>query len=140
MTLPQDITEFEGDWLLDRVIDDRLTGQKLRAEGGATLRRSEGGLTYDEQVTLFMPGQPPFHGTRRYLWRPGPGGIAIHFEDGRFFHHLTLGQVAPGDHHDCPPDSYDAGYDFARWPLWRVRWTVKGPRKDYEMVTDFRRR
>ena len=140
MTAPQRIADFEGEWRLERVIDDRLSGQILRADGVATLRRSEEGLVYDEEVTLRIPGQQPMRGTRRYLWQAAGPQIAIHFEDGRYFHGLTLGQAKPADHHDCPPDSYDAAYDFSAWPRWSVRWTVSGPRKSYEMRTEFSRR
>ncbi|SDC91894.1 DUF6314 family protein [Ruegeria marina] len=137
MNGPERIEDFEGDWHLTRAIDDRLAGQVLRAEGVATLRRGDGQFVYDEEVALHIPGQQTLRGTRRYLWRPAPGRIAIHFEDGRFFHNLTLGQSASEDHHDCAPDSYDAAYDFARWPCWSVRWSVSGPRKSYEMRTEF---
>lgn len=137
MSGPGRIEDFEGEWILTRVINDRLAGQVLHAEGVATLRRSEAGFVYDEEVRLHVPGQAPMRGTRRYLWRSAPGRIAIYFEDGRFFHNLTLGQPTPEDHHDCAPDSYDAAYDFANWPRWSVRWSVSGPRKSYEMRTDF---
>ncbi|MEX0318447.1 MAG: DUF6314 family protein [Ruegeria sp.] len=137
MTGPERIEDFEGGWTLRRVIDDRLSGQVLRAEGTATLRRGEGEYVYDEEVVLQVPGQQPMRGTRRYLWRGAADHIAIHFEDGRFFHNLALGQANPADHHDCPPDSYDAAYDFSTWPRWSVRWSVSGPRKSYEMRTEF---
>ncbi|CAD0185227.1 hypothetical protein RUESEDTHA_02113 [Ruegeria sp. THAF57] len=137
MTLPQSLSDFEGRWNLTRVIRDARAGHVVRADGIAILSRSDDGLVYDEDVTLRLPGQPAMKGTRRYLWRDGGDGIAVHFDDGRFFHRLKLGKTFASDHHDCPPDSYYAEYDFSNWPHWKVRWIVSGPRKSYEMDTEF---
>ncbi len=140
MSGPQSISDFVGEWQVQRVIRDAKAGQIVHAEGLACLVPADDGLTYDETVTLRLPGQNDMTGTRRYLWRKSEDGIAVHFDDGRFFHSLTLGGVQASDHHDCPPDSYDAAYDFSRWPVWSVRWTVTGPRKSYEMETEYRLR
>ncbi|MDA7963375.1 DUF6314 family protein [Ruegeria sp.] len=137
MNLPQRLSDFEGCWQLNRTIRDARAGQVVQAEGQAHLHRAEDGLIYEEEVTLHIPGQPAMKGTRRYLWREEPDGIAVYFDDGRYFHRLKLGQARVSDHHDCPPDSYDAAYDFNGWPRWSVRWTVSGPRKSYEMDTEY---
>ena len=140
MILPACLSDFEGQWDLTRVIRDARAGQVIQADGHVELRPGEDGLVYDEAVTLRIPGQPEMKGTRRYFWRWAGDQITIYFDDQRFFHALNLGQPRPQDHHNCPPDSYDAEYDFAQWPLWRVRWTVSGPRKSYEMETKYTRR
>ncbi|WP_300066952.1 DUF6314 family protein [uncultured Ruegeria sp.] len=131
------MSDFEGRWNLTRIIRDARAGQIVQAIGQADLRQTDGGLIYDEQVKLRIPGQPEMTGTRRYLWRDGGDHIEIHFDDGRYFHALKLGVATAADHHDCPPDSYDAAYDFSTWPRWNVRWTVSGPRKSYEMHTEY---
>ncbi|WP_419739912.1 DUF6314 family protein [Ruegeria sp.] len=136
-TAPTTLSDFEGRWRLTRTIRDARAGQVVQAEGEALLQRSEDGLIYTEEVTLSIPGQPPMKGTRKYLWRDGGHRVLIHFDDGRFFHALTLGEQNASDHHDCAPDSYDAVYDFHDWPRWSVQWTVNGPRKSYEMTTDY---
>lgn len=120
---------------MSRLVRDEQAGQNVVADGEAVLRHDAQGLIYDETVTLRIPGQPAMTGTRRYLWRDAGDRIAIHFDDERYFHALRLGQPSAEDHHDCPPDSYDAIYDFTGWPRWSVRWTVSGPRKSYEMET-----
>ncbi len=135
--LPETLSDFEGSWRLERLIRDARAGQIVQADGSAVLRRAGDGLVYDETVTLRIPGQPAMTGTRRYLWRDAGGRIAIHFADERYFHALHLGQARAEDHHDCPPDSYDAQYDFSGWPRWTVRWKVSGPRKSYEMETKY---
>lgn len=137
MILPRDLKDFAGTWLLTRKIRDNKAGQIVQADGRADLMPDAKGLTYSEEVTVRVPGQPPMKGTRRYLWRLDGDRIAIHFDDGRYFHTLKLGETTVIDHHDCAPDSYDADYDFSGWPIWRVRWTVSGPRKSYEMETKY---
>ncbi|MES0823979.1 DUF6314 family protein [Ruegeria sp. SCP11] len=140
MTLPSSLSDFEGNWSLSRTIHDARAGHVAQAEGHAVLHPSDDGLIYDEEVSLHIPGQAEMKGTRRYLWRDADDWIAIHFDDERYFHALKLGQSQSRDHHDCPPDSYDAVYDFSGWPIWSVSWTVKGPRKAYEMKTEYRHR
>ncbi len=137
MSAPRNISDFQGVWSLSRLIRDERAGQIIDADGEAVLRHDTQGLIYDETVTLRIPGQPAMTGTRRYLWRDAGDQIAIHFDDNRYFHTLKLGQTCAEDHHDCPPDSYDAHYDFSGWPRWTVRWTVSGPRKSYEMETKY---
>ncbi|EEE37412.1 hypothetical protein RKLH11_1248 [Rhodobacteraceae bacterium KLH11] len=135
--MPAVLFDFEGEWLLSRLIRDTRAGQHVQADGIAVLRRDGDGLVYDETITLRIPGQAEMTGTRRYLWRDAGDHIAIHFEDGRYFHALRLGQASARDHHDCPPDSYDAVYEFSGWPIWTVRWAVAGPRKSYQMETRY---
>lgn len=140
MICPSSLSDFEGSWRLSRTIHDSRAGQVVQAEGHAVLRATSEGLIYDEEVSLRMPGQPEMKGTRRYLWLDAGNRISVHFDDERYFHTLNLGLSQSRDHHDCPPDSYDAVYDFTGWPVWSVDWTVSGPRKAYEMKTEYRRR
>ncbi|WP_120632804.1 DUF6314 family protein [Ruegeria sp. EL01] len=135
--MPSRLSDFEGRWSLTRTIRDARAGQIVQATGQADLRQTDGGLIYEEEVKLRIPGQPEMTGTRRYLWRDAGDLIAIHFDDDRYFHALKLGVTKARDHHDCPPDSYDAAYDFRTWPRWNVRWVVSGPRKSYEMHTEY---
>ena len=114
--------------------------RSVQADGSANLHRVADGLIYDEEVTLHLPNQPAMKGTRRYLWRDSEERVSIHFDDGRYFHGLKLGVARAYDHHDCPPDSYNAEYDFSGWPNWTVRWIVEGPRKSYEMDTKYKLR
>lgn len=132
--------DFAGDWLLERVIDDALTGERLHATGRALFARDRQGLVYDETVGMVLASGQRLHGTRRYLWRADPGGgITVAFDDGRLFHRIAPGQARCEDRHDCAPDLYVGAYDFTDWPEFRVRWQVKGPRKDYTLQTVYRR-
>ena len=50
------------------------------------------------------------------------------------------GQEGPLDAwHDCLPDFYEVSYNFTHWPEWRSIWRVRGPKKDYTMISDYRR-
>ena len=135
-----DLEAFAGRWTLERVIDDAKAGERLTAEGTAVFAQEGDGLVYDEAVEMTLGDGRRLSGTRRYLWRPRPeGGIAVCFEDGRLFHRIATEGLIQEDRHDCAPDLYVGAYDFTGWPEFRVRWQVSGPRKDYRIVTVYRR-
>lgn len=127
------LADFEGVWVLNRVI---LQGSGGRAtfEGQAVWTRAAEGLIYRETGALRMPGSPEMRAERCYCWRDG---LAVFFEDGRFFHHVpaTGGRAR----HWCDPDSYVVDYDFAGWPEFSTIWQVTGPKKRYEMTSHYRR-
>lgn len=120
--------EFEGRWRITRKIDDRATGRAGWFEGTALFTAEAAGLRYHEAGELAMDGAPVMAASRDYLWREDEEGIAVYFDDGRFFHRIG----ARADHW-CDPDQYDVSYDFTDWPDWRTLWAVQGPRKDYLM-------
>ena len=133
------LMDFEGMWQVVRRIEN-AAGPDARFEGVARFVRDGAGLTYAEAGELRLEGQAPIRGERRYLWREeGDGRIAVFFDDGRDFHRFDPGAEAPGDRHHCAPDVYDVAYDFREWPEWESRWRVAGPRKDYAMVSRYRR-
>lgn len=135
------LSAFEGDWTMTRRIEDVLTGRSGRLEGVARFRRGAGGLDYAEKGMLTLGDGPAVTASRRYVWRDaGASAIEVRFEDGRFFHRFYADEPTPGAEHDCPPDRYRVRYHFSGWPRWTAEWRVRGPRKDYAMVTDYRRR
>ena len=125
---------FYGRWALARVITHR------DGPGGCTEGDFEGraeitpGGLYTETGTLRM-GAQAFAATRRYRWAPVLGGFDISFDDGRAFHALRFDD--PSARHWCDPDTYEVAYDFAQMPLWSARWRVRGPRKDYVIITRY---
>lgn len=128
------LADFEGTWTIDRGIRHR-DGIQGTFRGEAVWTPDDDGLAYLERGTLCLPHSPPMQAERRYRWGTD---LQVWFEDGRFFH-----QVPPaGGHtmHVCDPDTYSVDYDFSDWPLFRTRWSVQGPRKDYVMVSTFTRR
>lgn len=134
------IGDFAGVWLLEREVEDRRAGQVARFEGRAELMpQGAGRWLWQESGLLRFGAAAPVRAERRYLWQEQGEAIAVLFDDGRFFHAFDPDQGAPVAAHFCDPDQYDARYDLANWPRWRVTWEVRGPRKDYRMVTDCRR-
>ena len=130
------LADFRGLWTLTRRIEDARAGEVLALTGTARFSDDVEGLICEEAGTLTRAGQPPMTATRRYLWRQSGPRIEVLFEDGRPFHGFAPGPRASAKH-DCMPDTYEVEYDFTRWPDWRAIWTVRGPRKDYVMVSDY---
>ena len=130
-----DLGDFIGDWRLLRRIDDRRTGCRGRLAGRMTFAPAGGVLAVDEKGLLQMAGQGPFEARRRYLWRASGRRIAVLFEDGRPFHDFDPAALRAEARHICGADEYRVRYDFARWPVWRALWEVRGPRKDYRLLS-----
>ncbi|MEZ5685049.1 MAG: DUF6314 family protein [Paracoccaceae bacterium] len=129
------LSDFEGRWLISRVIRPAGAPEGV-FQGHALFRRDQARLLYHEQGELVLPGHDPMRAERRYLWRRGGRGIAVDYADGRPFHDFD--PADPQAQHWCDPDDYRVRYDFSRWPEWRAEWVVRGPRKDYAMVSDYR--
>ncbi|WP_301182904.1 DUF6314 family protein [Roseovarius sp. PS-C2] len=127
------LADFEGRWRMARRIG-QANGPDARLEGEACWSPVAEGLLCEERGVLSVEGQLPLAAHRRYLWR---SDLSVWFDDGRYFHQVP-GQGGPCGHW-CDPDQYDGVYDFSRWPVWRCTWQVRGPRKDYRMVTEYRR-
>lgn len=135
-----DLDAFEGTWALSRVIKDSLTGAEGRLAGQAVFTAREGGgLDYLESGELNYGAQPPMAATRRYIWEPAESGIAVLFDDGRPFHVIDISKLMPDANHHCDPDLYHVSYDFTAWPAWRAIWRVVGPKKDYRMLSEYKR-
>lgn len=129
--------DFRGDWLIRREITDHLAGQTGWFSGQASFTPDQTGLRYFETGTLKLAAQPEMTATRRYVWRFLDEHVDVAFEDGRHFHSFHLSDPTAEAAHFCDPDDYEVAYDFGKWPNWRVKWTVKGPRKDYVMMSEY---
>ncbi len=129
---------FVGLWRLERSIEDIRGGRSGELRGTAQFSLAPGGLAYSEEGMLRLGDAAPVRATRAYLWRDGGAGtIELRFEDGRMFHRFYADEPQPVAVHECPPDRYRVRYDFGRWPRWRADWRVRGPRKDYAMVSAY---
>ena len=133
------LTDFLGLWHIDRVTTDYLGGADGVFVAQAEILIHEPGAIYTETGELTLANAAPMRATRQYLWQQTGGLITVDFADGRPFHTFDPMAAAPSAEHDCPPDTYCVEYDFADWPRWQSRWRVRGPRKDYLMVSNFRR-
>ena len=130
------LADFLGCWQIARRIEDRLLATTGAFEGMAEFVPVPEGLAYHEQGMLTLGGAAPLRAERRYLWRAGPDGrIIVDHGDGRPFH--AFHPADPAARHLCGADDYAVRYDFGDWPRWRTHWTVRGPRKDYRMVSHY---
>lgn len=129
--MSRSLSDFEGSWCVSRQITPAVDPPG-RFHGEATWARVPQGLAYHEIGELQVGAHPAMQAERRYLWRDD---LTVWFEDGRFFHQVPPDGGETG--HWCDPDQYDVSYDFATWPEFRVTWRVRGPAKDYTMVTEY---
>lgn len=128
---------FVGVWTVTRRIGD-ATGA-ARFDGQARFTPGAGGVDYAEAGMLTLPGGQGVQAERRYRWTAQDGGIAVYFDDGRFFHAFDPAGAATARHF-CDPDTYDVAYEFGAWPdAWSARWSVTGPRKNYVMTSRYAR-
>lgn len=135
-TFPR-LEDFAGRWQVSRRIRDFRAGQVGHFAGTAQFDRATTGLHYREVGLLTIGTAPPLHASRDYIWHSDGALIHVAYGDGSPFH--SFDPAAPKAHHHCAPDDYHVTYDFTRWPEWRSEWAVNGPRKDYRMITDYRR-
>ncbi|QPH53708.1 DUF6314 family protein [Pontivivens ytuae] len=137
--LPALLRPFAGRWSIRRDIfdlDSQWTGQ-FKGQGDFVPRAA--GLDYLEEGELRFAGLPPFSATRRYRWEAGDADILVEFDDGRFFHRFDPLESGAEAAHFCDPDLYEVRYLFDLPSEWRAEWRVEGPRKDYRMVTIYKR-
>lgn len=127
------LEDFLGRWTLLRDIR-HADGGTARFEGTADWRRAAAGARCTEEGWLILPDGTRLQAGRVYLW---DADLSVRFDDGRFFHAVPAGGGAA--RHWCAPDLYEARYDFTGWPDWSCTWRVRGPRKDYRMLSGYRR-
>lgn len=137
MSFVPQLSDFMGEWRLERAIEDRLSGLPGRFEGRAWFRPDGGGLCYREEGRLSLAGGPDMTAMREYRWRAEAGRIVVDHADGRVFH--AFDPAVPVARHVCDPDDYRVRYDFSGWPDWQAEWIVSGPRKDYSMISRYSR-
>ncbi len=133
--LELELGDFAGKWRLIRNIW-QSSGDEFVFAGEATFSRCEVQLVYKETGLVTAPNGKRMEAERTYLWRQGAGNqIDVFFDDNRFFHHFSL--LRPYASHLCGNDQYRVSYSFGQWPVWESSWQVKGPRKDYDMVSRY---
>ena len=131
-----------GRWHLDRVIDDRLAGERVVVDAEACLDRSgDGRVRWHEEGLLRRPSQPGAASVFRTLWVEPPHDDEpawwVTFEDGRRFHPWSPGTQVE---HPCAPDVYRGLVEVVDPDrTWSVVWQARGPRKDYTITSAYRR-
>lgn len=136
-----DLKSFlQGEWSIERRLDDRRAGQVGRLAGAAAFTPEGAGLLYREEGRLSIGGyEGPALQTYRYAF-PAPRRATVRFADGRFFHDLDLSAGGWRCSHLCGDDRYEGEFSLLEPGCWRVVWTVTGPRKDLVLDSHYRRR
>ncbi|GAM29118.1 hypothetical protein SAMD00019534_122940, partial [Acytostelium subglobosum LB1] len=102
-------------------------------------------LQYEESGILISNDNAGTPVNQRYIYRYQDDRIHVYFDavpnDGRLLHSLDFinSNLATG-HHWCPPDTYDATYEFVNPHEFHLTYCVQGPKKNYKMTTVFKRR
>lgn len=99
-------------------------------------------LTYHEEGTLTTDTGYCNIVHRDYVFKREGDGIAVYFAETplRLFHHLTFdSQAMAKAEHACDPDHYTSLYHFTDATHLTITHQVRGPRKDYTMVTHYAR-
>jgi hypothetical protein len=127
-----------GTWELSRTVGDwKFHGSAVfRAQGPNELR-------YEENGILAKPDNADIQASRRYIYRYEADRIVVYFDElpARIFEILDLKRAPNGTweaegEHACPPDHYASRYSFGPETI-AITHIVRGPRKDYEMVSNY---
>jgi len=132
---------LSGDWLVDRAITDRRSGQHGVFEGRARFRPAGSGhsLEFTEDGELqFGCHRGPARRSLRYAARPD-GSADVRFADGRDFYRMDLRSGTCAADHPCRADRYHVRVTLLGPDRFAETWQVTGPDKDYEMRTTYRR-
>jgi hypothetical protein len=127
-----------GTWELSRTVGEwNFRGSAVfRAQGPDELH-------YEENGILSKRGTPDIAASRRYIYRYDANRIVIYFDEQpvRIFEVLAPKRAPNGSweaeaEHFCSPDHYASRYAFAPDTI-VITHVVRGPRKDYEMVSNY---
>ncbi len=126
----RNLSHFRGTWALRREIwsgheFDGIFSGIAKFTNDRTMN-----LQYVEEGILHLTSSPSMIGRRSYVWTPS---LDVYFVTGEFFHKIPAhgGNVT----YLCPPDTYSGQYEFTNWPKWSLKWSINGPKKNYELVT-----
>jgi hypothetical protein len=129
-----------GRWELDRLVVDRAAAMSGGLQGHASFTSVPGGLLYKERGTLTL-GQHRGPAEQTYLFEfpESDAQATVHFRDGHLFHSLDLRDGQDRARHECDPDFYEGLFIAISPTAWQSEWKVRGPRKDYDLVTTYTR-
>ena len=130
---------LQGTWRLARIIEDRRTQTSGFLRGRAVFTPHRRGLRCREQGRMRLgPHEGPTHRTHFYEF-PRKDLASVLFDDGRPFHDLDLTGGRWHCTHLCGADRYRGEFLVLGADVLAVRWEVTGPRKDYALVSRYRR-
>jgi len=145
--VPDALGFLHGRWRLERRLVDRVTGCSGTFAGtaqfaplGGTAGAGAGGnglaaLTYHEHGELRFRGHRG-PASRSLIFRGRPDGTAdVCFADGREFYRLDPRSGTWRGEHQCGADHYAVAGQVLGSGKFQERWLVRGPAKDYYIIT-----
>ncbi len=133
------LSVLPGTWRIDRRIDDHVLGASGTFTGVA--RWTPAGDPAVRELAYTERGELAFNGhrgpaSRSLSYRARPDGtVDVLFADGRHFYHLDPRPGSWQARHDCGRDVYELSARRLRPGRFEERWRVRGPGKDYEIMT-----
>lgn len=126
-----------GRWNVDRTLRDGT--ERGAFDGMAEFSRApDDRVLWDERGELRL-GAYDGPARRTLLLLPAGDAWAVHFDDGRLFHPLDLRGGRCAAVHDCGQDRYEGEYRVRDGDAFDVVWRVRGPAKDQEISSRYRR-
>jgi hypothetical protein len=133
--MPDALAFLAGAWRIERRITDHALGVSGSFTGLARWVSSAGDLVYTEQGELSFNGHRG-PASRSLTYRGRPDGTAdVLFADGRYFYHLDPRPGRWQARHDCGRDVYELTARRLGTGSFEEHWRVRGPGKDYEIMT-----
>lgn len=122
---------LHGNWTLTRHIDDRHSNTRMTATGTLTVDNT----LWAEQGILDGNKFTQNYG----LVFDNKGGLTVNFPDGRLFYTLENQTQPQTIDHRCGNDHYQGEYTVQSQTQFTQIWKVKGPKKEYTMITEYSR-
>jgi hypothetical protein len=140
MRIEDTLAYLAGTWTLSRAIVDHRTGVSGSFAGDAEVQILGRRGRYEEHGRLRFGGYDS--SARRALDLIGTEGsmVTVLFTDGRPFFDLDLFTGTCRAMHQCSLDRYQLEFGVSSPDLLIERWRVRGPEKDYDARTTWRRR
>jgi hypothetical protein len=127
-----------GDWIMTRRIRFRGTAARGFLEGRASVRADGHQSSLSEEGLLTLDGREAM-ASQRYALTFRGAVVQVHFRNGSFFHEFELRERGYTAIYHCGADHYVGRYRVHDRDVWSLTWCVRGPRKDYDMRTLYRR-
>ena len=128
-------SDLGGAWVLTRLVWDFRMAKWSRGTGWANFAEWQPGR-FQCREDLFFAGNQARQMT---LWDIFPDRIDMHYGDGRPLVTLPTSDRRSTAEHLCGEDLYRARLKQVDGKRVRIGWRVTGPRKDYAMMTEYRR-
>jgi hypothetical protein len=128
-----------GTWTLSRAIIDHVSRVSGAFNGHAQVLASGRRARYEERGRLRFGSYDSRAQRALDLIGTDGGWVAVRFTDGRPFFDLDLTRATCRAVHQCSRDRYELEFRIKSPRLLVERWRVRGPEKDYEARTTWRR-